>query len=524
MSWREGGPQSVMMASGPGDGTHRRASAGDATAVTGLMSIRGVEVRGESAIRIGDVELGMARTREGDRVVMLAPDQCSAVDAFEAEASPFQGRRLLVGPTNPRNLAALRRLFPWLTPRGLGLDPSFGFGDRLGSATPGHVRALRATSVRLAPIFAQQSIREMERTGRDPTEVLNDAAWGVFAAGWRDGFGADADHLKTIADVDACLAAGYTFFTFDPGAYVDGSADFQAPHSVRAALEGLPWRELDDTGRQMFDRYLHTVLDLDGRSFRFDEDGVARAAVKYGRAVAHVVGLYRHLKSRAAGAEVEVSVDETETPTTPAQHAYIACELRRLGVEWVSLAPRFVGRFEKGVDYIGDPAAFEADAALHAALARRLGPYKLSLHSGSDKLSVYGALARQAGDLLHVKTAGTSYLEALRTVAALDPGLFRAMYALARDRYEEDRASYHVSASLERTPWPDSLRDTELVSQLEAFDTRQVLHVTFGSVLAHHGERLRTLLRAHSKVYEANLERHFIRHLAPFETLRPRTP
>ena len=515
-----------MMGSGAGDGAHSRAPAGSAggvTPVTGLMSIRGIEVRGESAIRIGDVELGLARTHEGDRVVMLAPDQRPTLEGFEAEASTFQGRRLLVGPTNCRNLSALRRLLPWLTPRPLGLHPSFGFGDRLGSATPGHVRALRAAYIPLAPIFAQQSIREMERTGRGPGEVLNDATWGVFAAGWRDGFGADADHLKTIADVDACLAAGYTFFTFDPGAYVDGAADSQPPQSVRAALDGLPWKELDDNSRQMFNRYLRMVLDLGDRSLRFSEDGIARAAVKYGRAVAHVAVLYRHLKARGPGAEVEVSVDETETPTTPAQHAYIACELRRLGVDWVSLAPRFVGRFEKGVDYLGDPAAFEADAALHAALARRLGPYKLSLHSGSDKLSVYGALARQAGNLLHVKTAGTSYLEALRAVATLDPGLFRAMYALARDRYEEDRASYHVSASLERAPSPDSLRDTELVSLLDAFDPRQVLHVTFGSVLARHGERLRALLRANSKVYEANLERHFIRHLTPFETLGPRT-
>jgi len=514
------------MASGAGDGSRGRASDGwakDVTAATDLMSIRGLEVRGESAIRIGDAELGLARTQDGDRVVILAPDRCPALEGLEGEASIFQGRRLLIGPTNPRNLSALRKLFPWLAPRILGLHSSFGFGDRLGSATPGHVRALRAASVPLAPIFAQQSIREMERTGRDATEVLNDAAWGVFAAGWREGYGADADHLKTIADVDACLAAGYTFFTFDPGAYVDGSADSQPAHSVRAALEDLPWKELDDDSRRMFDRYLRTVLDFHDRSLRFDEDGIARAAVKYGRAVAHVAVLYRHLKARGADAEVEVSVDETETPTTPAQHAYIACELRRLGVEWVSLAPRFVGRFEKGVDYLGDPSAFEADAASHAAIARRFGPYKLSLHSGSDKISVYGALARQAGDLLHVKTAGTSYLEALRTVATLDPGLFRAMYALARDRYEEDRASYHVSASLERAPSADSLRDAELVSLLEGFDTRQVLHVTFGSVLARHGERLRTVLRAHSEAYEANLERHFIRHLAPFEMLRPKT-
>jgi hypothetical protein len=378
---------------------------------------------------------------------------------------------------------------------------------------------MRAARVPLAPIFAQQSIREMERTGRGPGEVLSDAAWGVFAAGWRDGLGADADHLKTTADVDACLAAGYTFFTFDPGAYVNAAADAEPPHRVRAALEALPWKDLDDTSRQMHDRYLRMVLDLGDRALRFDEESLARAAVKYGHAVAHVATLYRHLKARAAAVEVEVSVDETDTATTPAQHAYVACELRRLGVEWVSLAPRFVGRFEKGVDYLGDPAAFEADAAMHAALARRLGPYKLSLHSGSDKLSVYGALARQAGNFLHVKTAGTSYLEALRTVAALDPGLFRAMYGFARERYEEDRASYHVSASLERAPAPEAVTDADLVSLLDAFDARQVLHVTFGSVLARHGDQLRVFLRAHTEVYEATLERHFVRHLAPFETL-----
>ncbi len=491
-------------------------------AVAGLMSIRGVEVRGESAIRVGDVEVGLARADKGDRLVIVAPDRSATLGGFEGETSTIQGRWLLLGPTSSRNLSALRRLLPWLTPRTLGLHPSFGFGDRLGSATPGHIRAIRAAGVPLAPIFAQQSIREMERTGRGPGEVLNDAAWGVFATGWRDGFGADADHLKTTADVDACLAAGYTFFTFDPGAYVDAAADSQPPNTVSAALEALPWKDLDDDSRQMHDRYLRMVLDLGDRSLRFDEDSIARAAVKYGRAVAHVALLYRHLKARGVGVEVEVSVDETETATTPAQHAYVACELRRLGVDWVSLAPRFVGRFEKGVDYLGDPAAFEADAALHAALARRLGPYKLSLHSGSDKLSVYGALARQAGSLLHVKTAGTSYLEALRTVATVDPGLFRAMYALARDRYEEDRASYHVSASLGRAPLPDAVRDTELVSLLDAFDARQVLHVTFGSVLARYGDRLRVFLRAHSEVYEANLERHFIRHLAPFETLRSR--
>ncbi|HKV46265.1 MAG TPA: tagaturonate epimerase family protein [bacterium] len=489
--------------------------------MTGLLSVPGLQVRVQSLVRVGDAELGMARTREGDRLVALAPGRSTPLDGLEGETTSFEGRRLLVGPICPRNLLALRTQLPWLTPRALGLRRSFGFGDRLGCATPGHIRALRAVGGDLAPIFAQQSIREMERTGRSPEQVLSDATWGVFAEGWREGFGADADHLKTTADVEACLAAGYTFFTFDPGEYVAPAADAQPAGALSAALEALPWRDLDDSSGRMRDRYRSLALDLDDRSVRVDEEDVVRAAVKYGRAVAHVVLLYRHLRARSGGAEVEVSVDETETPTTPVQHIYIASELRRLGVRWVGLAPRFVGRFEKGVDYLGDPTAFEADAATHAAIARRLGPYKLSLHSGSDKLSVYAAFARRAGSLLHVKTAGTSYLEALRTIAVLDPGLFRAIYGLAHERYEQDRASYHVSARRERAAAPDAVPDAELASLLDTFDARQMLHVTFGSALARYGDRVRALLRAHPEAYDANLERHFIRHLSPLAAPTP---
>ena len=111
---------------------------------------------------------------------------------------------------------------------------------------------------------------------------------------------------------------------------------------------------------------------------------------------------------------MEVSVDETDTPTSQAEHVFIANELRRLGVRWVSLAPRYVGRFEKGVDYIGDLATFEEDFGGHAVIARAMGPYKLSLHTGSDKFSIYGIAAGLTNGLLHLKTAGTTYLEELR--------------------------------------------------------------------------------------------------------------
>jgi tagaturonate epimerase len=488
---------------------------------TALVKLNGLDVLPRSKVVVDDAELGLATTGAGPRLAILAPSGSPVLTGFEGESSARGDRTLVLGPTSAANLDALRALLPWLLPRPLGTRTSAGFGDRLGLATPGHVRALRAAGGGLAPIFAQQSIREMDRTGRSPQEVIDDATWGVFAEGWREGFGADADHLKTTDDVDACVAAGYTFFTFDPGVYVDDGAETAEASALHAGLEDLPWEDLEDREADLKGRYPDQAFEAEGREIHFDDLALARAAVKYGGAVAHVVRLYRHLEGAMGDRdfEVEVSVDETESPTTHAQHVYIARELRRLGVRWVSLAPRYVGRFEKGVDYIGDVAGFEADIEVHAAIARAVSPdapYKLSLHSGSDKFAIYPAFARQTRGLAHLKTAGTSYLEALRAVATLDPGLFREIYAFACERYEEDRASYHVSA--ETTLAPADVGDEELPGLLEQFDAREILHVTFGSVLkeTRFRDRLFGLLREYPEDYAAGLESHFLRHLKPF--------
>ncbi|MBE3132687.1 MAG: hypothetical protein IMZ55_04385, partial [Acidobacteria bacterium] len=298
--------------------------------------------------------------------------------------------------------------------------------------------------------------------------------------------------------------------------------------ALRASFEALPWQVLEDSPRAHAVRFTDRVVDVDGHRIVFSAAMLLHAAVKYGRAIAHVTSMYRHLEGAAGGRafELEVSVDETETPTTPAEHVYVASELRRRGVSWVSLAPRLAGRFEKGVDYIGDPGVFEADWAIHAAIAREFGPYKLSLHSGSDKFSIYAAAARQSRGLVHVKTAGTSYLEAVRTLAVVDPDLFRELYTFSRGRYATDRASYHVSASVDQAPAPERLEDSELPAVLDDFHARQILHVTFGSVLtAHDGagrsffrEPLIAALRAADETYAAMLEAHFARHLTPFTT------
>ncbi len=475
-----------------------------------------------------ELTYALGEPKPGQRqLVILAPSASRMLEPFVGEASAVGEHTVLIGPLESHNALTLRSQLSWLNPVTLGLGTSAGLGDRLGVATPGHLRALREAGGQISPIPAQQSIREMARTGRSPQQVFDDAMWGVFAEGWRSGFGADADHLKTTEDIDRCVAAGYTFYTFDPGAHVDNTADTVPLAALKHKFAALPWTALEDSPEALLARY-QTPQPVEGRTLQFNEETIARASVKYGRAVAHVALLYRHLATVGAGHawEVEISVDETETPTTHAEHVYFATELRRMGVQWVSLAPRYVGHFEKGVDYIGDLAAFTADFATHAAIARTLGPYKLSLHSGSDKFSIYDIAARETQGFIHLKTAGTSYLEALRTVAQVQPDVLRDIYAFALERYERDRASYHVSAELQRAPTPSDLSDTAVPMLLDQFDARQILHVTFGSVLTaldssgsrRFYDRLMGGLNAHPEAYAANLKFHFLRHLRPFAT------
>ena len=439
-----------------------------------------------------------------------------AEDQLLLEGIPARMRTV---QTTARSAAWLRELLPYLQARPLGLKRSAGFGDRLGLATPGHVRAVRKT--KLAPVFAQQSVRENERTRRSPQEVLDDAMWGAFQEGWIDGFGADADHLKTTENASAFAAAGYSFFTVDPGEHVDNDASRASPHILEQKIRALPWGDLESTSQDLEHRLAEKSIDLGTFKVVFNRDDILRAAAKYGKAVAHTVRMYRHLEHATTGRpfEFEMSVDETDSPTALAEHVYVSSELKRLKVKCASLAPRYVGAFEKGVDYIGDLAEFERSFGGHVAVATTYGPYKLSLHSGSDKFSIYPVACRLAGDLVHLKTAGTSYLEALRAIGRCNPRLFREIHGFAVKRYPQDRASYHVSAEVARMPDAAGLDDEELPGLLEDFHTREVLHVTYGSVLNEARFRVRFFetLRRHEEDYTRIVEAHFDKHLGLFK-------
>ena len=418
-------------------------------------------------------------------------------------------------PLSPGNAFALQRIFPWLRPRPLRVNRlSFGFGDRLGLATPGHVRALTSLGRAVFPVLAQQSIRELDRTGRTPEEVLASAVWGAFQEGYTAGFGADADHLKTLDDLKRMIPLGFTLYTCDPSDHVNDRASAMPPAELERAFKALP--EQEKVRRRYLDKEFELRDPESGEVLRIklDKERLARAAVKYLPAIQWAIQMYRTLKEELGEFNFELSVDETETPTTPEEHFFIVSELREAGVRLDGLAPRFVGEFQKAIDYLGDLSAFEEQLRAHAALARALGPYKLSVHSGSDKFRIYPLLRKHLGELLHIKTAGTSYLEALRTLALEEPGLFREIYGFALTRYDEDRKTYHVKERLQ-LPEIEAIPDERLAELLQQDDVRQLLHVTYGSVLMRYRERLISALEEREERYYELLEEHFRRHLEP---------
>lgn len=413
-----------------------------------------------------------------------------------------------------------------ITVNTLGLQASFGFGDRIGLATPGHVAALKKYGEGILPIFPQQSIREMSRTQRSPEGVMKDALDALATCGWEGVTGADADHLKTQEDVIRTMDAGFTFFTIDPSDVVDEKADSYDADTLAKKFEAV-----SDRISWIGDYAGKSITLNTGASITFDETVIRRAAVKYGLALIKAAELARFIRERAEAQnrpyEIEVSVDETEQPTTLAEHYIIADQLIRNQVKLVSLAPRFVGHMEKGVDYIGDLEALAASMADHNAVTEMLGPYKLSLHSGSDKISMYTPFAKATQGRFHVKTAGTSYLEALRVAALKNPALFADIVTLSRAHYEKDKATYHVHATLADAPEAGEVDAKALERHyLECWEDvptgmgftapgRQILHCCFGTVLTHPvmGKALMDTLRAHPDTYTEVLCLHFGKHL-----------
>jgi hypothetical protein len=403
---------------------------------------------------------------------------------------------LKICPCSHENRLVLNYYFDFTRPIALGSNQSsFGFGDRLGLITPAHIDSV--TPYDIKPVLAQQSMRELALTGRSYRDVLDDVVYAVLKRGYREGFGADADHLKEEKDIEAALALGYSMVTVDCSEVL----------RRKEPLAHLP--------SSLRHEYLESTALMDRLGIFLTEALLQDTYTIYGDAVHFLEEIFnRQIRPLSQAIDLEISLDETEAITHPFAHYFVAHELKKRGITFTSIAPKFVGEFQKGIDYIGSPQTFESHLASHVRVADHFA-HKLSLHSGSDKFSIFPSFAKQTTNRFHIKTSGTSWLESLRVVAQKDPDLFSKIFSLSIEHFEEARKLYQVRANIRNIMAIDRVNPEDYVDYLDEENARQCLHIAYGYVLADPvlRKRLFYLLNKEESYLYQTVHRHLDRHL-----------
>jgi tagaturonate epimerase len=403
---------------------------------------------------------------------------------------------------------------------------SFGIGDRFARQGRAQLRACVLAAekgVRVDPVW-NKSNREHLIVGTEPSTVREEADDAVRALGWKGAYYVDADHI-TMETVDRFLDPS-DFYTLDVAAAIGKPS---GPGAVQAFLARHP---------ELLER-----IDLPGiqSPLCINLAALEEIAGKYLFGISEAARLYRRIASaKGEGSFItEVSMDETDLPQTPAEMLVILTALSDEAVPLQTIAPKFTGRFNKGVDYVGDPPRFEmefrADVAVIAHAVRRYGlpeNLKLSVHSGSDKFTIYPIIRRvlqETGAGVHVKTAGTTWLEELIGLAEAGGdglGLAKDIYSEAFSHCEELCAPYAavIDIDAKRLPDPAQVRawsPEEFAAALRhdqrcpAFNPslRQLLHVGY-KVAAKMGERYYSMVEACEETIARNVTQNlYERHL-----------
>jgi len=473
------------------------------------------QVYPNSIHRLQDALIFIAR-HDGQKALIIIGDNPSTSSFVGSEISTIPGGAK-VCPLDIANSRALFEAFPFTRPQTQkGRTLSIGLGDRLGLAAPGHLSAIKGYDV--FPVLAQQSIRELNLTGRTYEEVLAAAAWGVFQEGYTKGYGADGDHLKTRQEISYALRCGYTRITLDCSDHIKNSVLSFSPEEIERQYQALS----ADVRSHYEAKYLNKAIPLDDSTIvQFSSGGFYKRVLLYHEAIQFMVDIYRELiEPMSDKPDFEISIDETLTETSPEDHFFVAAELLDANVVFDSMAPRFCGRFEKGIDYIGSAVEFDKTLQVHLKIARKLG-YRISVHSGSDKFSIFPYIGKYAEGIYHLKTAGTHWLEALRVVSRYEPSFFRRIFSYALEHLDEARSYYSISADITKIPDVNKVADSQLPTFLEEEPSRQVLHITYGLLLTAKNsdgsytfkDELYKFLYEHESQYDATVDEHLKRHM-----------
>jgi tagaturonate epimerase len=405
---------------------------------------------------------------------------------------------------------------------------SIGVGDRFAHQAKAQLQACILASkagVDVIPVW-NKSNREHAIIGSEPSSVRAAADAAVAELDWTLPYFCDADHIN-LSTVERFLPT-CDFYTIDVADYIGKPAD---PSSIDHFVS----RHSELLGV--------TPIQAFAQSINITPELLRRTAAKFLFPVQEAGKIYRHIEN-AKGKDTfisEISMDETDSAQTPAELLIILAAVADEGIPIQTIAPKFSGRFNKGVDYVGDTAQFAREMALDfAAIQRAISAYglpanlKLSIHSGSDKFSVYPAIhgaIQQFSTGVHLKTAGTTWLE--EVIGLAESGgdglsLAQEIYAQAFEHSTELCAPYATVIDID----PSNLPSPALVAHWSSTDFtsalrhnphstsynpsfRQLLHVGF-KVAAKLGPHYLDLLESNQQIIAKNVtENLFIRHIAP---------
>jgi len=405
---------------------------------------------------------------------------------------------------------------------------SLGMGDRFAQEAEAQLSACVQAAKAGADIIPvwNKSNREHLIIGSEPPSVRAAAEVAIKKLGWMKEWHIDADHIR-LETVDRFMSAS-DFFTID---VADSIGKPAKPADVRAFVDKHP--EL--VGQV-------EIPGVAGGAKTTRED-VEKVANKFLFAVQEAALIYGHIeKIKGKGGFIpEVSMDETDSPQTPIELLIILAAIADNGIPVQTIAPKFTGRFNKGVDYVGDVAQFEKECNEDLCVIKlAIQTYglpanlKLSVHSGSDKFSIYPAICRAVkthGAGLHLKTAGTTWLEEVIGLAEAGGdglALAKEIYASALEHIDELCAPYATVIDIDRATLPtaaavngwsseqyvNALRHEQSCKEFNP-SLRQLLHVGF-KIAAKQGQRYLDLVRANHTVVAKNVTGNlFDRHIKP---------
>ena len=405
---------------------------------------------------------------------------------------------------------------------------SFGLGDRFGHQGKAQLQAIinaKKQGINISPVW-NKSHREHTIIGTLPGDVRIEADKAVKTLGWNNSYHVDADHIG-LKNVDLFIDSS-DFFTLDVADFIGQAADESDVGSFvnkyKKYVGSLAIPGIDET-------------------FEISEGQIETIAQKFLLAVKEAGKIYRHIEA-AKGSDsfiTEVSMDETDQPQTPVEMFFILAAIADEGIPAQTTAPKFTGRFNKGVDYVGDVGRFakefEEDLAVIAFAIKKFGlpeNLKLSVHSGSDKFSIYKSMNNalkkfDAG--LHIKTAGTTWLEELIGLAmAGGEGLSIAKkaYANALSRFDELCVPYATVIDIDEDKLPspeavaqwsgedfaDALRHNQSCDKYDS-NLRQLLHVAY-KIAAEMGDEFLNALEKYEETIAENVtENIYERHIKP---------